>query len=42
MDRTEYNNPIKDKPVRQAGQSAREKGQNLNQGYTILSISEVF
>jgi hypothetical protein len=29
MDKTEYKNPIKDKPVRQAGQSAREKRQSL-------------
>lgn len=26
MNKTEYKNPIKDKPVRQAGQSARVKG----------------
>ena len=29
MNKTEYKNPIKDKPVRQAGQSAREKWQSL-------------
>lgn len=29
MNKTEYKNPIKDKPVRQAGQSAREKRQSL-------------
>lgn len=29
MNKPEYKNPIKDKPVRQAGQSSREKRQNL-------------
>jgi hypothetical protein len=29
MNKTEYKNPIKDKPVRQAGQSSREKWQSI-------------
>jgi len=29
MNKTEYKNPIKDKPVRQAGQSSREKRQSI-------------